>query len=95
MGFILDTGADDVSVPAEVVFTLWRTGRLQSANFIGNSIYRLADGQELPSLNFKIRELQAGQHVIRNVVGSLNSFGAAPLLGGSFLSRFAQWKIDN
>jgi predicted aspartyl protease len=72
-----------------------RTGTLQSTDFIGKSIYRLADGRELPSLNFKIRELQVGRHVIRNVVGSLNTFGADPLLGGSFLSRFAQWKIDN
>jgi predicted aspartyl protease len=95
MGFILDTGADDVSLPAEVVFTLLRTSTLQYTDFIGNSIYRLADGRELPSLNFKIRELQVGRHLIRNVVGSLNSFGADPLLGGSFLSHFAQWKIDN
>jgi predicted aspartyl protease len=95
MGFILDTGADNVSLPAEVVFTLLRTGTLQSTDFIGKNIYRLADGRELPSFNFKIRQLQVGRHVIRNVVGSLNTFGADPLLGGSFLSRFAQWKIDN
>jgi hypothetical protein len=95
MPFVLDSGSDVVALPGEIVFTLWRTGTLQSTDFIGNEIYRLADGRELPSLSFKIRELKVGQHVIRNVVGSLSSFGADPLLGGSFLSQFAQWRIDN
>jgi hypothetical protein len=95
MPFVLDSGADTVSLPAEVVFTLLRTGTLQSSDFIGNTTVVMADGRELPSFTFKIRELRVGQHVIRNAVGSLNRFGTDPLLGGSFLSRFASWTIDN
>jgi predicted aspartyl protease len=95
MDFLLDTGSSVVALPAEIVFTLWRIGSLQSSDFIGNRVYVLADGRELPSLTFKIRELRVGQHVIRDAVGSLNPLGTHPLLGGSFLSRFASWTIDN
>src|SRR5204862_7808366 len=52
----LDTGSSSVALPAEVVFTLWRTGSLRSSDFIGNQVFVLADGRKLPSLTFKIRE---------------------------------------
>jgi hypothetical protein len=34
LGFVIDSGASDVSVPADVVMTLVRTGTLQDADFI-------------------------------------------------------------
>lgn len=95
MPFLLDTGSTVVSLPAEVVYTLLRTGTLRSSDFIGNRVFVLADGRQLPSPTFRIRELRVGQHVIRDVVGSLSPALAEPLLGGSFLSRFASWRIDN
>src|SRR5262249_17415596 len=49
MPFVLDTGADVVMLPAEVVFTLMRTGTLQKSDFIGNATFVMADGRELPS----------------------------------------------
>jgi predicted aspartyl protease len=95
MNFRLDTGADIVALPAEVVFTLLRTGTLQSSDFIGHTSLVMADGRELPSFKFRIRELRLGQHLIPNVVGTANLALTDPLLGGSFLSRFASWTIDN
>jgi predicted aspartyl protease len=95
MDFLLDTGSNVVALPAEVVLTLWRTGTFQSNDFIGNRTYVLADGSEVPSLTFRIRQLRVGQYVIPNVIGSLNPALTEPLLGGSFLSRFAAWTIDN
>jgi gag-polyprotein putative aspartyl protease len=95
IGFVIDTGADTVALPAEIVLTLWRTGTLQSTDFIGDRVYVLADGSKLPSPTFRIRELQVGRQVIHNVEGNLNPALTDPLLGGSFLSRFAEWRIDN
>jgi hypothetical protein len=37
MNFRLDTGADIVALPAEVVFTLMRTGTLRTSDFIGQT----------------------------------------------------------
>jgi predicted aspartyl protease len=86
--FVLDTGAGDVLLPADVAFTLLRTGTLQSSDFISYRPYVLADGRELPSAQFKIRELQVGQHTARNVIAGVGRLGSDPLLGQSFLSRF-------
>jgi predicted aspartyl protease len=91
---ILDTGAGDVLLPAEVVFTLLRTGTLRSSDFVSHRPYVLADGRELPSAQFKIRELQVGQHTARNVTAGVGGLGTDPLLGQSFLSRFGSATID-
>ena len=92
--FILDTGAGDVLLPADVVFTLLRTGTLQSSDFISYRPYVLADGRELPSAQLKIRELQVGQHTARNVIAGVGRLGSDALLGQSFLSRFGSATID-
>jgi hypothetical protein len=44
---------------------------------------------------FNIRELRVENHVLRDVESSLNPALTDPLLGGSFLSCFASWSIDN
>jgi predicted aspartyl protease len=92
--FVLDTGAGDALLPADVVFTLLRTGTLQSSDFISRRPYVLADGRELPSAQFKIRELQVGQHMARNVIAGVGRLGSDALLGQSFLSRFGSATID-
>jgi len=92
--FVLDTGAGDVLLPADVVFTLLRTGTLHSSDFTSHRPYILADGRELPSAQFKIRELQVGQHTARNVISGVGRVGSDALLGQSFLSRFGSATID-
>jgi predicted aspartyl protease len=92
--FVLDTGAGDVLLPADVVFTLLRTGTLQSSDFISYRPYILADGRELPSAQLNIRGLQVGQHTVRNVIAGVGRLGSDPLLGQSFLSRFGSATID-
>ena len=57
LDFVLDSGASDVSVPADVVSTLMRTGTLVPADFTGAQMYVLADGSEVPSQTFRIRSL--------------------------------------
>jgi predicted aspartyl protease len=92
--FVLDTGAGDVLLPADVVFTLLRTGTLQSSDFISYQPYVLADGRELPSAQLKIRELQVGHYAARNVIAGVGRLGSDALLGQSFLSRFGAATID-
>jgi gag-polyprotein putative aspartyl protease len=92
--FVLDTGAGDVLLPADVVFTLLRTGTLHSSDFTSYRPYILADGRELPSAQFKIRELKVGQHTARDVISGVGRLGSDALLGQSFLSRFGSATID-
>jgi predicted aspartyl protease len=95
LNFVIDSGASDVSIPADVVWTLVRSGTLQRSDFIGTQTYRLADGSTVPSTTFRIRSLTMNNVVIENVTGSIAPVAGELLLGQSFLSRFKSWSIDN
>ena len=93
--FIVDSGASHVTIPADVVRTLMRTGTLKSSDFFGEQTYRQADGSEVSSQTFRIRSLKVGNNVIENVTASVTPSQGFLLLGQSFLERFKSWSIDN
>jgi TPR repeat protein len=95
LNFIVDSGAADVSIPADVVMTLMRTGTLKESDFLGEKTYVLADGSKIPSQTFHIRSLKVGNKVLENVNGSVASVNGSLLLGQSFLGRFKSWSVDN
>jgi predicted aspartyl protease/peptidoglycan hydrolase-like protein with peptidoglycan-binding domain len=93
--FVVDSGASDVTIPADVVMTLIRTGTLQRSDFVGSTIYQLADGSTVPSETFMLRSLTVGNKVIQNVKAGVAPVKGSLLLGQSFLSRFKSWSLDN
>ena len=93
--FVVDSGAADVSIPADVVMTLMRTDTINDADFIGKQTYKLADGSTTPSTTFRIRSLKVGDRVLENVTGSVAPVAGGLLLGQSFLSRFNSWSVNN
>jgi clan AA aspartic protease (TIGR02281 family) len=95
LNFVLDSGAADVAIPADVVQMLTRAGTVSSADFIGTKTYVLADGSKLPSEAFIVHELRIGNHVVNNVTASVVPIQGKLLLGQSLLSRFPAWTIDN
>jgi uncharacterized protein len=95
LNFTVDSGASDVSIPADVVMTLVRTGTITDADYLDKQTYRLADGSTLPSQRFVIRSLRVGDKTVGNVVGSIAPVEGSLLLGQSFLGRFDSWSIDN
>jgi predicted aspartyl protease len=95
LSFVVDSGAADVSIPADVVTTLMRTGTLTESDFLGEKTYVLGDGSKVPSQTFRIRSLKIGGKVVENVNGSIASVQGSLLLGQSFLSRFKSWSVDN
>ncbi len=95
LNFVVDSGAADVTVPADVVLTLMRTGTLRETDFLGQKTYVLADGSRVPSQTFRIRSMKVGNRVVENVTGSITSIEGGLLLGQSFLGRFKSWSIDN
>ena len=60
LDFILDTGASEVTIPANVALTLLRAGTIKEGDFLPGKKYRLADGSTLKGSRFKIRELEVG-----------------------------------
>jgi hypothetical protein len=92
---VVDSGASDVSIPADIVLTLMRTKTVTEEDFLGKQTYVLADGSKVPSQQFRIRSLRVGNKTVRNVVASIASVNATILLGQSFLSKFKSWSVDN
>jgi predicted aspartyl protease len=95
LDFVVDSGSADVSVPADVVLTLIRTGTINDSDFLGNRTYQLADGSSLPSPIFRIRSLRVGSVRVSNVTASVAPVRATLLLGQSFFGRFRSWSVDN
>lgn len=95
LNFVIDSGASDVSIPADVVLTLIRAGTIDQSDFLASKTYTLADGSTVPSQTFRIRSLKVGDVEIRNVIASVGDVRGTLLLGQSFLRRFASWSIDN
>jgi clan AA aspartic protease (TIGR02281 family) len=95
LDFTIDSGASDVTVPADVFSTLARTGTIRDADISGEQTYVLADGSKTHSATFTIRSLKVGDKVIENVRGSVAPAQGNLLLGQSFLQRFKSWSIDN
>lgn len=95
LSFTIDSGATDVTIPADVAMTLARTGTIGRADFIGNQTFVLADGSTMPSPEFRIRSLRVGSLELRNVTASVTGPNGSLLLGQTFLSRVSSWSIDN
>ena len=95
LDFTVDSGASDVTVPADVVMTLVRTNTIRDADFRGEQVYILADGSRVKSRTFILRSLRVGNQTVQNVEASVADIKGSLLLGQSFLRRFKTWSIDN
>lgn len=93
--FILDTGASEVVIPADVARTLVRANTIRETDFLPGKTYKLADGSELKSTRFVIRELDLGKVRIHNVPCSIAPPYGDLLLGQSLLERFDSWTLNN
>ncbi len=95
LNFIVDSGASDVSIPADVFASLVRANTVTPADITGNRNYKNADGEVFQSQTFVIRSLKIGNIEAPRVQAKVSPSNAPPLLGQSFLKRFKSWSIDN
>jgi hypothetical protein len=92
--FIVDSGASDVQVPAEVFLELFPPGA-EAPEFLPGGSYRLADGRLVQSRRFVLRSMRIGTHEFRGVRASIGESGAPMLLGQNVLGELGAWSIDN
>jgi hypothetical protein len=95
LNFIVDSGASDVSIPADVFSSLVRANTVAQADITGVRNYKNADGEVFQSKTFVIRSLKIGNIEAPRVQAKVSPSNAPPLLGQSFLKRFKSWSIDN
>jgi len=92
--FIVDSGAADVQLSADVFFLLYPPGA-PPPRFLPGGSYRLADGRAVQSRRFLIGNLRIGNLEFRDVTASIGEPRAPLLLGQNVLSRLGAWSIDN
>jgi clan AA aspartic protease (TIGR02281 family) len=95
LNFIVDSGASDVSIPADVFASLVQANTVTQADITGMRNYKNADGEVFKSKTFVIRSLKIGNIEAPRVQAKVSPSNAPPLLGQSFLKRFKSWSIDN
>lgn len=91
--FVIDTGASDVHIPADVALTLMRAGTISEADFLGRAAYQMADGSTIENAKLNLRSLQIGTRTLTNVQASIGSFESPLLLGQSALRLLEPWHL--
>jgi aspartyl protease family protein len=94
LSFVVDSGAADVSITADLFSILRRAGTVSEADIIGYTGYEMADGSTQREPNFLIRSLRIGSVELQNVRCSVAPARGNLLLGQSFLARLPPWSID-
>lgn len=95
ISFIFDSGASDVSISPDVALTLMRTGTIDDDDWMEGQYYRFADGTYAKSMRFKLKSVNVGGIIIKDVTCSIsNNLEAPMLLGQSVLSRFGKYTFD-
>jgi clan AA aspartic protease (TIGR02281 family) len=92
---IVDSGASDVNIPADVFEALVRDGAVRQSDLLGTRLYTLADGSSERGRVVRIKSLKVGNVVVHDVVASIGGDDSNGLLGQSFLGRFRSWSLDN
>jgi gag-polyprotein putative aspartyl protease len=95
LNFVLDSGASEVLIPADVASTLLRTRTIQETDFLPGQTYTLADGSKLRSPRFVLRSLKIGTHQLTNITASVGTPTSSLLLGQSVLGKLGTWSINN
>jgi clan AA aspartic protease (TIGR02281 family) len=93
--FVVDSGASDVVIPETVLEGLRKAGKFSDADFTGTQRVKIANGAIVKARTFTLRSLSVNNRVVTNLHASVAPAGATPLLGQTFLQRFASWSIDN
>ena len=95
INMILDSGASDVSISADLEKALIDKGIITKDSYLEPALYRIADGNIVTSNRVKVPSLKVGAFEIKDIICNINPSGDILLLGKSFLDMFSKWSIDN
>lgn len=92
--FILDTGCSETSIPEHIFYHLILTGVVKPEDMLESATYRLADGSLMECQRFRLRKLQVGDVILRDISCSVTNSKSPLLLGQNVLDRFRSVEID-
>ena len=93
--FLVDPGAAIVVIPRSVLTRLVANGTVTQDDILGMSVAELADSSAYRAIQIRLRELRVGDRIVRDVTAAVSPGLTYPLLGQSFLKRFASVTFDN
>src|SRR4051794_20432921 len=93
--FLVDPGAAVVVIPQSVLRRLVAEGSVTRADLVGIGLAETADRTVYEAAQVRLRELRVGDNVVRDVLAAVAPGLTQPLLGQSFLKRFAAVTFDN
>ena len=93
--FLVDPGSAVVVIPRSVLRALVLNGTVTDNDIVGASIAELADSSLYEAVHVRLRELKVGDTVLHDVVAAVSPALTQPLLGQTFLGRFASVTFDN
>ena len=93
---VFDTGASDVTISAVEANFMLKNGYLSDDDIRGKSQYMTASGDIHEGTILRLKEVQLGETILKNIEASVVHSQKAPLLlGQSVLEKFGTITIDN
>lgn len=92
--FVIDTGAAQVMIPADVYQQLVGAGTVNRSDLLSPMIMVTADGSRHKVQRFFLSSLRVGSKQLTSVSAAVGPAGTSPLLGQSFLERVGVWRLD-
>ena len=92
--FVIDTGAAQVMIPADVYQQLVDAGTVNRSDLLSPMIMVTADGSRHKVQRFFLSSLRVGSKQLTSVSAAVGPAGTSPLLGQSFLERVGEWRLD-
>lgn len=93
--FLVDPGSAVVVIPRSILRSLVLNGTVTDRDIVGASIAELADSTLYEAVHVRLRELKVGDVILHDVVAAVSPALTQPLLGQTFLGRFASITFDN
>lgn len=93
--FLVDPGAGVVVIPMSMLRSLVANGSITEDDLLGFGTAELADSSMYVTARVRLRELRIGNTVVHDVTAAVSPGLTQPLLGQSFLQRFATVTFDN
>ena len=93
--FLVDPGAGVVVIPVSMLRNLIANGTIAESDVLGFGTAELADSSMYVTARVRLRELRIGNTVVQDVTAAVSPGLTQPLLGQSFLQRFATVTFDN
>jgi clan AA aspartic protease (TIGR02281 family) len=93
--FLVDPGAGVVVIPVSMMRSLIANGTVAESDVLGFGTAELADSSMYLTARVRLRELRIGNTVVNDVTAAVSPGLTQPLLGQSFLQRFATVTFDN